>query len=52
VLLKEGNDSLLYRERWLYLKGIQDALAGADAARAALAGAARRVRGDVRVPGR
>jgi hypothetical protein len=38
ALLKEGNDPLLYRERRLYLKGIQDALAGVEAARAALAG--------------
>jgi hypothetical protein len=43
--LKEGNDPLLYRERRLYLKGIQDALAGVEAARAALAGAARRMEG-------
>jgi hypothetical protein len=44
-LLKEGNDPLLYRERRAYLKGIQDALAGAEAARAALAGACRRMEG-------
>jgi hypothetical protein len=43
--LKEGNDPLLYRERRLYLKGIQDALAGVETARAALAGAARRIQG-------
>ncbi len=43
--LKEGDDPLLYRERRLYLKGIQDALDGAETARAALAGAARRMEG-------
>jgi hypothetical protein len=43
ISLKEGNDPLLYRERRLYLKGIQDALAGVETARATLAGAARRM---------
>ncbi len=43
--LKEGDGPLLYRERRLYLKGIHDALAGAEAARAALAGAVRRMEG-------
>jgi hypothetical protein len=43
--LKEGYDPLLYRERRAYLKGIQDALAGAETARAALAGACRRMEG-------
>ncbi len=45
ALLKEGNDPLLYRERRLYLKGIHDALAGVETARAALAGAVRRMEG-------
>jgi hypothetical protein len=44
-LLREGNEPLLYRERRAYLKGIQDALAGAEMARAALAGACRRMGG-------
>jgi hypothetical protein len=36
--LKEGNDPLLYRERRAYLKAIQEAQAGAEAARTVLAG--------------
>ncbi len=43
--LKDGDGPLLYRERRLYLQGIQDALAGAETARAALAGAVRRMEG-------
>ncbi len=40
---------LLYRERRLYLKGIQDALAGVELARVTLAGACRRLQeGDSR----
>jgi hypothetical protein len=45
ALLKDGNDPLLYRERRLYLKGIQDARAGVETARATLAGACRRLQG-------
>ncbi len=42
ALWREANVPLLYRERRAYLQGIQDALAGAETARAALAGACRR----------
>jgi hypothetical protein len=45
ALLKDGDGPLLHRERRLYVKGIQDALAGAETARAALAGACRRLQG-------
>jgi hypothetical protein len=44
-LLKEGNDPLLYRERRSYRKRVQDALAGVETARAALAGVVRRMEG-------
>ena len=39
ALLKDGDGPLLFRERRAYLKGIQDALAEAETAPAALAGA-------------
>ena len=42
---KDGDGPLLYRERRAYLQGVHDALAGAEAARAALAGAVRRMEG-------
>jgi hypothetical protein len=38
-----AEDVLLFRERKKYLRGIQDALAGAEAARAVLEGAVRRM---------
>jgi hypothetical protein len=40
---KECNDPLLYVERKAYLRGIQDALTGTEAARQALAGACQRL---------
>jgi hypothetical protein len=43
ALWKEGNDPLLYLERKSYLNAIQDALAGVEAARVALARAAQRM---------
>jgi hypothetical protein len=43
-LWKEGNDPLLYLERRAYLNGVQDALAGAEAARVALARVLQRLR--------
>jgi hypothetical protein len=43
ALLKDGDGPLLYRERRAYLKGIQDALAGAEAARVVLEGAVKRM---------
>jgi hypothetical protein len=46
ALWKEGNDPLLYLERKSYLNAIQDALAGVDAARVVLAGAAQRMQKD------
>ena len=45
ALWKGGNDPLLYGERKAYLKAIQDALAGAEAARVVLARAQRRLEG-------
>jgi hypothetical protein len=45
MLLKEGNDPLLHRERRAYLKAIQGALASLELARVALAGAVRRIEG-------
>jgi hypothetical protein len=43
ALWKEGNDPLLYLERKSYLDGIQDALAGVEAARVVLARARLRL---------
>jgi hypothetical protein len=43
ALWKEGQDPLLYLERQAYLKGIQDALAGVEAARVMLARARQRL---------
>jgi len=43
ALWKEGNDPLLYAERRAYLKAIQDALAGVEAARVVLARAQQRL---------
>lgn len=43
ALWKEANDPLLYLERRAYLNAIQDALAGLEAARVALARAAQRL---------
>ena len=43
ALWKGGNDPLLYGERKAYLKAIQDALAGVEAARVVLARARRRL---------
>ena len=45
ALWREVNDPLLYRERRVYLKAVQDALAGADEARNVLAGVVRRMEG-------
>ena len=46
VLQRGADDVLLYREKKQYLAGVQDALAGADAARVVLEGAVRRLEGD------
>ena len=46
ALWKEGNDPLLYLERKSYLRAIQDALAGVEAARVVMARAAQRMRKD------
>jgi hypothetical protein len=43
LLLRRGNDPLLYLERKAYLAAIQDALAGVEAARVVLAQACQRV---------
>jgi hypothetical protein len=45
VAQQRDDDLLLCRERRQYLKAIQDALAGAEAARVVLAGVVRRVEG-------
>jgi hypothetical protein len=45
VRVKQANDPLLYLERKAYLKGLQDALAGVEAARVALALARQRLEG-------
>lgn len=47
-LWKEGNDPLLYLERRAYLNGVQDALAGVEAARVVLARAVQRLRAESR----
>jgi hypothetical protein len=44
-LQRGAEDLLLFRERKQYLGGIQDALAGAEAARVVLAGVVRRLDG-------
>jgi hypothetical protein len=49
-LWKAGGDPLLYLERKSYLNAIQDALAGAEAARVVLAKALSRVRKDAQQP--
>jgi hypothetical protein len=47
VALQRGaEDQLLFRERKPYLKAIQDALAGAEAARVVLAGVVKRMEQD------
>jgi hypothetical protein len=43
VLLPDGNDPLLYRERRAYLKAVQEAQSGLELARVTLAGAVRRM---------
>ncbi len=48
ALWKQGDDPLLYQERKAYLKAIQDALAGVEAARVVLAKARQRLTGDGR----
>jgi hypothetical protein len=45
-LQRGAEDRLLFQERKQYLAAIQDALAGADAARVVLAGAVRRLKGE------
>jgi hypothetical protein len=40
-----AEDVLLFRERRQYLKAVQDALAGAEAARVVLAGVVKRMEG-------
>ena len=44
VRVREANDPILYRDRQAYLKGLQAALAGVDAARIALALACQRLK--------
>jgi hypothetical protein len=44
-LEKGAEDVLLFRERRQYLRAIQDALAGAEAARVVLVGLVRRMEG-------
>jgi hypothetical protein len=48
-LWKEGNDPLLYLERRAYLNGVQDALAGVEAARVVLVRAVGRLRAESRI---
>ena len=43
---KGAEDVLLFRERRQYLRAVQDALAGAEAARVVLEGVVRRMEGD------
>ena len=45
TLWKGGNDPLLFAERRMYLKAIQDALAGAEEARVVLARVVKRLAG-------
>jgi hypothetical protein len=44
-LQRGAEDALLFRERKQYLAAVQDALAGADAARVVLAGVVKRMEG-------
>jgi hypothetical protein len=44
-LQRGAEDVLLFRERKQYLRGIQDALAGAQAAQVVLAGVVKRMEG-------
>jgi hypothetical protein len=46
ALQKGAEDVLLFRERKQYLRAVQDALAGAEAARVVLAGVVKRMAGD------
>jgi hypothetical protein len=50
VLTRAANDPLLYLERRAYLNGIQDALAGVEGARVALARARQRLERDTETP--
>ena len=45
-LQKGAEDVLLFRERRQYLRAVQDALAGAEAARVVLAGVVKRLERD------
>jgi hypothetical protein len=45
-LQRGAEDALLFRERKQYLAAVQDALAGADAARVVLVGVVKRMEGD------
>jgi hypothetical protein len=45
VAQQRDDDLLLFRERRQYLKAIQGALAGAEAARVVLAGVVKRIEG-------
>jgi hypothetical protein len=45
ALQKGAEDVLLFRERKQYLRAVQDALAGAEAARVVLAGVVKRMEG-------
>jgi hypothetical protein len=45
-LQKGAEDVLLFRERRQYLRAVQEALAGADAARVVLEGVVRRMESD------
>jgi len=44
-LQRGAEDVLLFRERRQYLRAVQEALAGADAARVVLEGSVKRMRG-------
>jgi hypothetical protein len=50
VLMKTANDPLLYLERKAYLTAIQDALAGVEGARVALACARQRLERGTETP--
>jgi hypothetical protein len=50
VLMKTANDPLLYLERKAYLTAIQDALAGVETARVALARARQRLERGTETP--
>jgi hypothetical protein len=51
-LQKSADDVLLFRERKPYLRAVQDALAGVEAARVVLARAVRRMEGGCGRPSR